>query len=177
MIPTLSACFTGPRTSKMPYDEKSVQHEKLEKILKTEILKLIRIGVSEFYCGGQTGIDTLAALLVLQIRDEIGTTARLHLALPYKDIYVGFTLMQKDNLRWILKNADTVTYINEKYTSDCYKEQNRYMVERSDYLIAVAEAERPHSGTYMTINMARKKGIEIILIDLLTFKISRKQRQ
>ena len=60
---TLSACFTGPRESKMPYTETSAEHGKLEMVLKVQIIKLIRIGVSECYTGGQTGIDTLAAML------------------------------------------------------------------------------------------------------------------
>lgn len=168
-----SACFTGPRDSKMPYDEKSAYHEKLEKVLRRQIIRLIRIGVSEFYTGGQTGIDTLAALLVISIREELETTAKLNLVLPYRNMQAGFSELQKDNYNWIERSADTVVYLNEKYTPNCYRERNRYMVEKSDFLIGVADTERPHSGTHMTINLASKKGIEIILINPVTFNIIR----
>lgn len=168
-----SACFTGPRASKMPYNETSVNHERLEKILKQEILSLIRNGVSEFYTGGQTGIDTLAALLVISLIDEIGTTAHLHLVLPFRDMQNGFTRLQRDDFEWVKRHADTVTYISEAYTLDCYRTRNRYMIGKSQYLIAVADKQTPHSGTHMTINMARKKGIEIVTINPITFDVMR----
>lgn len=170
---TQTACFTGPRASKMPYDEKSAHHERLEKVLKSEIIRLIREGVSEFFCGGQTGIDTLAALLVIGIKEELGTTARLHLALPYKGMQAAFSAVQKDDFGWIEKSADTVVYLGEKYAPHCYRDQNRYMVEKSDYLIAVAHAQTPRSGTQMTMGMARRKGIEVTAINPLTFEIMR----
>ncbi len=170
---TQSACFTGPRASKMPYSETSASHERLETILKQEILSFIRNGVSEFYTGGQTGIDTLAALLVISLIDEIGTTAHLHLVLPFKDMQAGFTRLQRDDFDWIKRHADTVTYISETYTPDCYRKRNRYMIEKSQYLIAVAGKQTPHSGTHMTINMARKKGIDIVTINPITFDVTR----
>lgn len=89
-----SACFAGPRAAKLPYDETSAGYGRLEDVLKTEIIRLVREGVSEFYTGGQTGVDTLAAQLVLSIRDELGTTARLHLALPHPDMHAGFSALQ-----------------------------------------------------------------------------------
>lgn len=171
-----SACFTGPRASKMPYDETSASHERLETILKQQILSLIRNGVSEFYTGGQTGIDTLAALLVISLAHEIGTTAHLHLVLPFKDMQARFTRLQRDDFDWIQRHADTVTYINETYTPDCYRARNQYMIDKSQYLIAVAGMQTPHSGTHMTINMARKKGIDIVMISPITFKATHEPR-
>lgn len=171
VMTTISACFTGPRAGKMPYDEKSVCYGKLEQILKEQIVRLIRTGVSEFYTGGQTGIDTLAALLVISIKKEFGTTANLNLVLPYKNMHENFTELQKEDFYWIESSADTVTCLNETYTPGCYRERNRYMVERSDYLIGIAGKKLPHSGTHMTIKMARTKGTEIITINPLTLKV------
>lgn len=175
MIPTLSVCFKGTRASKMPYDETSAEYGRFENVLKSEIIRLIRMGVSEFYTSGQPGIDMLAALLVLNIKDELGTTARLNLALPYKNMYTGFSQVEKNNFRWILKNADTVRYPSEKYAPGCYRETYRYMVERSDYLVAVTQAAEHDNGVNMIISMAKKKGLEIILIDPLKFMITREQ--
>jgi Uncharacterized protein conserved in bacteria len=169
----LSACFAGPRASKMPYKDTSAEYDRLEVVLKAEIMTLVRIGVSEFYIGGQTGIDTLAALLVLQIKEEIGTTARLHLVLPYKGMQASLSIQQWDDFEWIEQRADTVTALHKEYVPGCYRERNRYMVERSDYLIAVAGKSVPHSGTHMTIDMAKRKGIDIAVIDPVSFVIKR----
>ena len=170
---TLSACFTGPRESKMPYEQTCAEYGKLELVLKVEIIKLIRRGVSEFYTGGQTGIDTLAAMLVVSIRQELMTTANLNLVLPHKNMAARFSTIQKDDFNWIKRSADTVVCLGDGYTSGCYRRRNRYMVEKSDYLIAVAGAKRPYSGTYMTLGMARRKGIETIVIDPLSFEVTR----
>ena len=160
-----SACFAGPRAAKLPYGETSVEYGRLEDALKAEIIGLVREGVSEFYTGGQTGIDTLAAQLVLSIREELGTTANLHLALPYRNMHAGFSALQRD--------ADTVSYLYDEYAPGCYRERDRYMVERSDYLVAVAGSPTPHSGTHMTIGMAREKGIYVRIIHPLTYKVTR----
>jgi uncharacterized phage-like protein YoqJ len=168
-----SACFAGPRAAKLPYAETSAEYGRLEAVLKAEIIRLVREGVSEFYTGGQTGVDTLAALLVLQIKEELGTTANLHLVLPYRNMPAGFSALQKDAFEWTEKSADTVTYLHDEYAPGCYRERNRYMVDRSDYLIAVAGSPAPRSGTHMAIGMAGKKGIAITLIHPLTYEIKR----
>ncbi len=167
----LSACFSGPRASKMPYLETSKEHEKLENVLKAEIARLIWEGVSEFYVGGQTGIDTLAALLVMNIKEEFRTTANINLVVPYKGMENSFTVLQKENFEWIKQSAKTVIYMNDKYTKNCYRERNQYMVDGSDYLGAVMMEDEIHSGTQMTINMARKKKREIIILNLVTLEI------
>ena len=127
---TLSACFIGPRESRMPYAETSAEYGKLELVLKAQIIKLIRMGVSEFYTGGQTGIDTLAAMLVISIRQELMTTANLNLVLPHRNMAVWFSTLQKDNFDWIKRSADTVMCLNERYTPGCYRRRSRYMVEK-----------------------------------------------
>lgn len=170
----LSACFSGHRANKMPYSEIGKEYEKLENIIKEEIIKLIREGVSEYYFGSQTGVDTLAALLVMNIKEEIGTTANINVVIPYKGIENSFTDLQKDNFEWIKQSAKTVTCMNEKYTKNCYREWNQYLVDNSDYLIAVHMKGETYSGTQMTINIAKEKGIEIRIIDPVTYEVTNK---
>lgn len=170
---TKPACFIGPKASNMPYSEKSALHEKLEEIMRAEIIKLIRIGVSEFFTGGQTGVDMLAALLIINIREELLTTANLNLVLPYRNIQNGFSKLQKDNFDWILGSANTVTCLPEKYTHICYREANRYMVDKSGFLIAVEDEGKPGKETQMAIDMAWKKGMNTVIINPLNFRITR----
>lgn len=167
----LSVCFSGPRECKMPYKETSREYERLERVLKAEIIRLIRIGVSEFYTGGQTGVDELSALLILCIRDEIGTTANLHLVLPYEGMEQSFNRRQKDNHEWIKMRADTVTCLNRKYRPGCYRDRDRYMIDRSDYLVAVG-AGGGRGGIRETVSMAKQKGRKIILIDPVTYRVT-----
>lgn len=168
---TLSTCVTGHRASKMPYSDTSIEHEKLENVLKEQIIELIRLGVSEFYTGGQNGIDELTALMVLHVRDELQTTANLHLVLPYEGIDKYYNLVQKEHFEYIKKQASTVTILHDKYVNGCFRDRNRYMVDRSDYLIAVQMKDDSGSGTQMTINMAREKGIEVRVIEPVSYEV------
>ena len=46
-----------------------------------------------------------------------------------------------------------------------YRRRNEYMVDRAGYLLAVYDNDRSiRSGTGMTVNYARKKGLPITLI-------------
>lgn len=171
IMQTLSACFTGHRASKIPYSDTSIEHEKLENVLKEQIIELIWLGVSEFYTGGQNGIDELTALMVLYVAEEIGTTANLHLVLPYKGVEKHYNLIQKEHFEHIKRQASTVTILHDKYTSGCFRARNSYMVDRSDFLIAVQMLGDSSSGTQMTINMAMEKGIEVRVIDPISYYI------
>ena len=168
---TLSAWITGPRENKMPYTETSAEHGKLEMVLRAQIIKLIRVGVSEFYTGGNTGINAMAAMLLISIRQEIGTTANLNLVLAHKNITMRFSKRQKDNFDRIKCSADTVVCLNDRYKPGCYRQKNRYMIGRCDYMIGVADTNMPYDETNKALGMAKKKGLKTIIINPLTFDI------
>ena len=170
-INTITVAFAGHRARKMPYDEKSKEHEKLERILKSEILNTMRNGAPEFYCGYQSGIDTLAALMEINLMEEIGTKANLNIIIPYKKMYNSFDDMQKINADWITDRANNVDVLHEEYTKGCYKERNKKMMQKANILIAVFIKDSKHSGTQMTISLAKKKGIEIRIINPVTYEI------
>jgi uncharacterized phage-like protein YoqJ len=167
-LDNLSCCFSGHRASKMPYSDISTKHKHLEDLLTQVIDDCILKGVVDFYVGGQNGIDTLAGLLVLWIKDLTRANINLHLVLPYKDFDATFTPLQRDDFEWIKKYAASVKYIHDNYTKSCFRDRNQYMIDKSDYLIAVCKKGHARSGTRMTINMAKKRGIEVIWIDPIT---------
>lgn len=162
---TKSSCFTGHRENKLPYNIKSKEYELVENQIKDEILRLINIGVTDFYVGGQTGVDTTSAQLVIYLRDVCGYPIKLHLVIPYKDMYMFSTPLQQDDFVFIQKRVDSEVVLNEKYVKDCFRQRNQYMIDRSDYLVAVWDGNR-NSGTWMTINMGNKKGLHITIINI-----------
>lgn len=168
---TMSACFAGYTTSELPYEELSKEYEGLENVLKKEITRLMRLGVSEFYVGGQNGIDETCSLLVLYLKEHIGATANLNLVLPHLDITKEFTELQRDNLEWINRHAKTVKILHKDYSENCYEEQHQYMIGKSDFLIAVQIQNKHNIEIQNTIDIAKIKGIEIIIIDPLSYNI------
>ena len=170
-INILSCCFAGHRESKLPYKYGTDQYEKLRNILKDVIKDLIKCGVANWYAGCQNGIDNLASMIVLELKEEIGTTAYLHLIQPYKDMELDFEPRQEQEYQEIKSNADSFQVLHQIKTSNCYRERNQRMVDKSDFLIAVLDRRQSASGTIMTINMAKRKGIEIRIIDAVTYEV------
>lgn len=73
----------------------------------------------------------------------------------------------KDKLRYerILKRADKIALISERYTPECMLKRNRYMVDQSELVIAVFNGIEK-GGTWYTINYAKNKNKTIEMIDL-----------
>ena len=71
----------------------------------------------------------------------------------------------KDRLRYqsLLKKLDGIRCLHETYCGrECFLERNRFMVDNSSLMIALYGGIP--GGTKSTIDYARKKGLEIVII-------------
>ena len=173
LINQLSCCFAGHREMKLPYQYGTEKYHQLKETLKTEIKGLMWQGVSQWYAGCQNGIDNLSAMIVLELATELSSTAYLHLVQPYEGMEKEFNQRQRQEFEMIKAKAKSIQVLNQTKTSDCYRERNQYMVDQSDFLIAVLDKSHMASGTVMTINMAKRKSMEIQIIDPLTYEVER----
>ncbi len=146
-------CFTGHRIIKITPE--------LVQRLRDTIISVIEHGVTDFYDGGATGFDMLAAETVTELKSE-HTNIKLHLLLPCSadEQVKGWNKLQITKYEKVLKVADSITIISEHYTRDCMKIRNQQLVELSDCCICYCK--NPKSGTGQTMRMAESKGIEII---------------
>ncbi|GHV33854.1 hypothetical protein FACS18949_08820 [Clostridia bacterium] len=152
-----SACFTGHRAQRMPEDFD-------EGRIKDAVLEAIDEGYTIFWNGGATGADMLAAEVTLELRQDY-PYIKLMLALPCEGQSRKWTEEQQERHAEILHRADGMVLVNPYYTPSCMAERNRYMVQRCSRLIAVWDGER-RGGTWQTINMARKDGLELVTISI-----------
>ena len=150
---TKTACFTGHRI----FSQKRI--ETIEKRLHEEIDRLIQQGITAFIAGGALGFDQMAATLVLSKKHQ-GADIRLILALPCRDQDKDWTDMQKYMYHIFLADADEVHYVSEKFTPDCMKRRNYYMVDNSAFCICALL--RDISGTGQTVRYAQKQGLQVI---------------
>lgn len=152
-----SACFTGHR-------EISENPKKLAARLYAVLEKLVlEDGVTDFYAGGATGFDTIAAQNVLKLRSN-NPDLKLHLVLPCsnEEQTRNWTPTQKYDFKIILQRADSVEYTSEHYYRGCMGKRNARLVENAaDYCICYLDPEHK-SGTAQTVEMARKKGLTVI---------------
>lgn len=167
------ACaFTGHRPSKFPwrYDETDSRCVALKAALKEQIRLLVAAGVTQFLSGMAEGTDIFCSEIVLALREK-NPALKLHCILPCTAQSEKWSASSRELYRSILKQADSVVYVNRDYHKDCMLERNRFMVEHASALLAVYNGAR-RSGTGATVNYARKMGREIIVIDPVTQVIS-----
>lgn len=161
----LALCFSGHRPEKLPGKGKDSDPGfcHLLSILYMEINEALKDGYTVFYSGMARGIDLWAAKFIIEQR-RTHPEIQLICVIPYKKQNLSFRGMDKWDYSFVLSQADEVVCLSEEYTRNCLRKRNEYMVAHSDKLIAVMS--NPRSGTGMTVNMARKKGIDIKIIDV-----------
>lgn len=161
----LAMCFSGHRPEMLPGEgnQSFEGYKQLKSLVDLHVCDAINEGYSVFYTGMARGVDLLAALTVLSFRKKY-RHIKLICVLPYR--HQGDKYIKKDayDYGFITYKADEVICLQEDYSRDCMRKRNQYMVDHSDKLLAVVRNYK--SGTGMTINMAKRKGIPIDIIDL-----------
>lgn len=107
-------------------------------------------------------LKKLAAEIVLKLRKK---NKQIHLicASPYEGFETRWSANWQKRYRKIMKKADYVKFVSPNYSLSCFQIRNEYMVNHSNRVIAVYNGEA--GGTRNTLNYAKKKVIEIIVIE------------
>ena len=147
-------CFTGSR--ELGETNRRELSDKLEKLL-IELIE--KEGYTDFRAGGARGFDTLAALVVLKLRDKY-TNIKLHLFLPCKNQEKLFSKKEQEFYRLILQRADTGFFVRENYSKSAMFERNRALVNGAELCIALPLSA--NGGTQYTVGYARKQGVPVI---------------
>lgn len=160
-----TACFSGHRPEKLPKNQKNDKNflNVLKSILHYRIYSAVQSGYKCFITGLARGIDLWAAESVIEIKKKV-PGIRLICAKPFQEHGNAFKGNDLWTLNYILANADDVVCVSDNYSKDCYRVRNCYMVDNSSLLIAVVNDYK--SGTGQTISYARKKGIDISIINI-----------
>lgn len=149
----MTCCFTGHRL--IP----KAQLPGILQRLNAQVDAAIAQGTDTFISGGALGFDQLAALVVLNKRDDEHQPVRLIIAQPCRDQSKGWRAKEQQLYQSILNRADQVVCLSERYFNGCMQMRNRYMVDHADQVIACME--RLQGGTAQTVNYALKKGLDI----------------
>lgn len=161
-----TCCCTGHRPKGFPFlygiDKKN--HNQYLQALEQKIeLAITAYGITNFISGMALGVDLDFAETVIKLKDKYPVA--LECAVPCPDQTAKWN--RKDILRYerILKRADEVNLISDRYTSACMLKRNRYMVDKSQLVIAVFNGVE-RGGTWYTISYAVKEKKPIEMIDL-----------
>ena len=148
-----TCCFTGHR--ELPEE----QLPQLKQALFKVIVRLASQGVTRFACGGALGFDTLAAQMVLMVKEAF-PQIELLLILPCKTQEKYWPKEDQEIYREILARADRVVFVSETYTQGCMQKRNRLLVEGSS--VCVCYCTKKQGGTFYTVRYARQKGLDLI---------------
>ena len=150
-----TVCFTGHRT--LPAEELS----KISKCLEDTLTTLIEQGYCYFSAGGALGFDTLAAQVVLRLREHY-PQIRLILVLPCHNQTRGWPQDSVNIYEDIKRCADKVIYTAENYFRGCMQKRNRHLVDSSS--VCICYLTKSTGGTAYTVNYARRMGLRVINI-------------
>lgn len=162
----MTCCVTGHRPQKFPfpYDDHDARYRTYLAVLETEIRQLIKEGYDTFLSGMAYGVDLDFARIVCDIRDtSSGAPLFLEAALPYPLAKGNRSIREELSTR-----ANTIHVVSPCYHGGCMQRRNRFMVNRSDLVLAVWNGE-PFGGTWNTIQYAKSihKPIRYVMLNEL----------
>ncbi len=147
-----TCCFTGHRS--IPKEKQQDVKNALQRAIAEHISK----GITTFISGGALGFDTLAAQCVLEAREK-SCEVSLVMMLPCRDQCVKWSYADRCIYEDILKVADDIYVLNERYITGCMHQRNKMMVSQSGFCIAYYGG-RP-GGTAYTVELAKEQGLTV----------------
>jgi uncharacterized phage-like protein YoqJ len=161
-------CFTGHNPQSLPFrfNENTQLCIALNEALKKEIVKMIEENfVTYFISGMAIGAELYAAKIVLDLKKQYSQLF-LEGALSCETQANNWREKYREQYFNILAECDKTILLQTHYSDNCIQKQNEYIVNNSDYIIAVWNG-KPY-GTGKTVKYAQSKGLEITKIDPVT---------
>lgn len=163
---TKTLCFTGHRPNKLNGYNISDNLDLLRTMKREIEYQITENKVSRFISGMALGVDMWSALIVLGFKPKY-PHIKLECAVPCAEQYSRWNKSDREMWFDISRRADKVVYVSEEpYTAWCMQKRNEYMVDNSDYVLAVWDESK--GGTANCVKYAKKKKKEIYIIDPVT---------
>lgn len=108
------------------------------------------------------GVDTYAAQIIIELKKKYPHIT-LECVIPCESQSDKWKGSEKERYYKILSIADEKILLQRKYTSDCMQKRNFYMIDRSDFVLAVWNGLP--SGTGNTVKYAEMCGKKVIRIN------------
>lgn len=161
---TITGC--NPQRFKFKYNEEAPLCQKIKAAITEEVKKLYTAGVKLFYVGCAVGVDTWAAEIVLELKKQADfSDIELFSAIAFPEQADSFKPNQKKRNQRILSQCTYMEVISRHYSPVAYKRLNYYLVDNSQYLIAVHDKDNSErSGLIQMLNYALKKNLQITFI-------------
>ena len=161
-----TCCFTGHRPNKLPWgnNESDPRCADLKARLGTALETAYTDGYRHFLCGMALGCDLYFCEAVLDLRDRHGDVT-VEAAVPCEEQSARWRERDRARYAALLDRCDYETLVQRQYTPGCMQRRDRYMVDRSQRVIAAYDG-RSAGGTLYTLTYALRQGLETVILDL-----------
>lgn len=149
-----TCCFTGHRPEKLNIPAEIV----IEKLWKA-IEDAFSDGFTDYITGMSRGVDIWAAEVVLELKKEV-SCIRLICAIPFDGFEKSWEFEWQERYYQILRKADEVHYISDRYNYGVYQKRNEWMIDHASMVIAGYTGAV--GGTRSTIEYAKEQEDYII---------------
>lgn len=112
--------------------------------------------------GMALGVDQWAAEAVLALK-EAHPQISLEVAIPYETQMIGWNIDQQEHYFSITSRCDKESMLQRAYTKGCAQRCNRYMVDSSQFVLAVWDGRQ--GGTSSTVKYAQQRGKTVVCIN------------
>ena len=160
----ITCSFIGHRAQNLPFgfNEDDPRCLELKKKLQSIIENLYETGVRHFITGMATGVDMYAAEIVIELKKEHPDII-LESAIPYETQAIYWSVAMRERYYNIAAKCDIETMLQHRYTADCIRKRNIFMVNHSDYVVAVLDGRRNIISN--TVEYAKTVGKGVICIE------------
>lgn len=173
-----ACCFTGYRPHRFDFSPDGLRPEQVQAALGQCIRHLYDEGCRTYISGMSAGVDLWAAAEVLKLR-QCDAAVQLIAAVPFAGQESRWPIPLQREYHRILDGCQQVEYLFDYREaaadpSACYKQRNRWMVDRADTVVAVCEVDVADSrtGTAATVRYARRLQKRIFYIHPQTLAVT-----
>ncbi|MBQ9746846.1 MAG: DUF1273 family protein [Clostridia bacterium] len=151
-------CVTGHRPKGFPFARVSSDYNYIRYMacLRDAVLDLMDNGCIHYISGMASGADLDFADIVSSYK-YTDRELVLEAAFPYPIDVSKLKLDRASKKGEILCNCDYIHFISSHYYRGCMQKRNRYMVDKSDIVLAIWNGSE-EGGTWDTIKYAHSKG-------------------
>jgi uncharacterized phage-like protein YoqJ len=179
----ISCAFVGhhPMRFDFGYNEEEKLCVMIKKALKSQILALYQNGVKSFYTDCELLVGLWAGELVLELMDKYPNDDKLYLCcvMPYEEQPRKWPECYRDRYFDIIAKSSYNKLISAQETDKCHQQCGRFLIDHSQYVIAVYDNSniiRMEIAAY-TMAYAKKKERKIIYINPDTAEVITESEQ
>lgn len=158
-----SCSFTGHRPEKLPWGSRETDPRcaALKRGIAREVKKAYDRGFRHFLCGMARGTDLYFCEEALALREQ-HRDITVEAVIPFAGQAERWSGTDQRRYQTLLDRCNMETMIQYQYDRGCMHRRDRYLVDRANLLLAVFSGVP--GGTVYTLNYARKKGTETVIL-------------